>query len=167
MRFTLVNPLVSGSLNTSVSTQKDIVAAKKLYDRLSQYFTNNLPSFFFTLKGEDGQLHHFETNERKTGRNISYTIRKVSMSEDGEKRLGEILTQKGGKKKKRSDSDSDSDSDSSSSSFKKSRYYLLPFESYLYYGNNYLLDYLYPVQQYYLPVFTDYLNSVVHPVYMV
>lgn len=154
MRFQLVNPFITGTLRTSVHAPSDIKAAKKLYTRMSQYFSNNLPSFFFTLKDENGGLHHFEVNERKSGHDVNFTIRGVSMDKKGEKRLQEIVLQKGGQKK-----DDDSSSSSSSSSMKKSqkvRYYLSPFEEFIYYGHYYMID-GYAVQQYYFPVFPSYL----------
>jgi len=155
MRFRLINPYITGSLRTTAHAESEIHAAKKLYARMAQYFANNLPSFFFTLEDGNGKFHHFEVNERRSGEDVNYTIRGVSMTKKGEKRLHEIVTQKGGNKHK-------DDESSSSSSSKRSRRYS-PFEEWLLLSQYYLISGV-PVQRYFFPVFDIDLVPGIYPV---
>jgi hypothetical protein len=48
--YTLVNPIVIGNLNTSVSASNNAVAAKEIYTRLSNYFNKTQKSLIFTIQ---------------------------------------------------------------------------------------------------------------------
>lgn len=93
--FRLVNPYVKGPVKTTATAKSPIFAAKKVYAGIADLFSNNVPSFFFSIQDQkNGKLYHFESNERKSGKEISYTIRSVSMSAKGEKRLRAIISEK-------------------------------------------------------------------------
>lgn len=154
MRYTLVNPWFSGSFDRSTTASNDVKAAKKLYLRMSQYFSNNLPSFFFSVKDENGVLTHYECNERRANRDVTFTIRSVSMQEAGEKKLEELIEQKGGEKKK----DDDSSSSSSSSSSGPIRRYYPVVDGFTYLAQYYTID-GYPIPRYFFPVFPSYLTD--------
>ena len=93
--YRLVNPYIKGSIDTSAKAKKPIFAAKKLYSRIAELFANNVPSFFFTIQDtKTGKLYEYETNERKSGRDISYTIRTVGMTPKGRKKLRALIKDK-------------------------------------------------------------------------
>jgi hypothetical protein len=126
MKYTLVNPFVTGSINTSIESNNPNEAAKALYTRVSKHFTNNLPRFFFSIIDEKNNLKHYEVNEKKLGKEVNFAIKSAKMKESGERKVlavyEKLSNQEGGKKKKvvkddsSSDSSNESSSDSSSSS---------------------------------------------------
>ncbi len=61
--YALVNPLISGSMNTIFKASDPKEAAKKAYDTLSGVFSNSVPKFMFTLKNDD-TLYHFKVKEK-------------------------------------------------------------------------------------------------------
>jgi hypothetical protein len=148
MKFTLINPYTVGPAKTTVNAPTPIQGAKKLYGNISQYFTNNLPSWFFTIQDGKGKMHHFEINEKKSGKNVDFTIRAVGMKEEGESRLRDLVAQKGGESRhhhhhKKTKDDESSSSSSSSDSFwskRSRRYYPSYFEDFLYLSLYYTVD---------------------------
>lgn len=157
-RFRLVNPYVKGSIGTSTKSNQPIYAAKKLYSRIADLFANNLPSYFFTIENQStGELHHFESNERKSGVDVSYTIRSVNMSRKGEKTLRKMVsekdTQTGAGKE-----------DKSTTSSAVTPVLLMPIDTWVYMASGYQILDSYLVTQVYLPVFLE--SIVVYPVLM-
>jgi hypothetical protein len=125
--FSLANPMITGSLDTMVEAKTETEAAKTLYMRISKHFKNNLPTFYYSIVDDDENLYHFEVNERKSGKEVNFTIKQASMKKDTEKKVlnvykKKITEQAGGKDKFMFDED-DKDDDSSSSS---SAYYYSP-----------------------------------------
>jgi hypothetical protein len=123
MKYTLANPFVTGSINTSIDSDNHNDAAKTLYTRVSKHFTNNLPRFFFSIIDENNKLRHYQVNEKKLGKEVNFTIKTAEMKKSGEQKVlaiyNKLTSQEGGKKKvfdDKSSSSSESDSDSSSSS---------------------------------------------------
>jgi hypothetical protein len=118
MKYTLVNPFVTGSINTSIESNNANEAAKALYTRVSKHFTNNLPRFFFSIIDEKNNLKHYEVNEKKLGKEVNFAIKSAKMKESGEEKVlavfNKLSNQDGGKKKKQEDSSDDDDSSSSS-----------------------------------------------------
>lgn len=141
MKFTLVNPYTVGPAKTTVNAATPIQAAKTLYTNISQYFTNNLPSWFFTIRDHKGKFYHYEINEKKSGEKANFTIREVSMKKEGEEKIREVIAQKGGKKKHKHESSSSSSSSSSSDDkiFRK-RYYPSFFEDFMYLSMYYTVE---------------------------
>jgi len=94
-RYTLVNPYVveGGTMKVSASAKSPLLAAKKLYGNLSKYFSNNVPTFYFTIQDDDKKLHHFESNEKKAGSTVSYSIHEISMDPKQEQRMLEYIEQ--------------------------------------------------------------------------
>ena len=142
--FSLVNPFITGSLDTTVEAKNEITAAKTLYMKVSKYFKNNLPRFYFTVMDDNSKLYHFEVNERKQGKEVNFTIKAASMKKDAETKIKNVVQRKqkeqsGGKDDKfldmdHDDSESDSDSDSSSDSYSPRRVplYIDPIREFLY-----------------------------------
>ena len=48
--YALVNPLLIGTLNTTVQAQNSANAAKEIYNRISPYFSATQPNLIFTLQ---------------------------------------------------------------------------------------------------------------------
>ena len=132
MKFTLINPVIVGKMETTIKAENGLEAASKFWSELGSYISGNVPKTYISLE-HDGKLLHYKIEE-KLGRSktAEYTISEfnVELSEDKEKKLkravkkyekkGKKLIKKGGsveKKPKRdrskdsSSSDSDSDSD--------------------------------------------------------
>lgn len=128
--YQLINPLITGQLNTVVHSKNSFNASKKLYKSLSKYVNNHVDTFYMSVKNVvNGKLSHFSINESQSGGNIKYSISKLpgNFSEKTEKKLidaveQEYNDQKGGSKKRdllliSSDSDSSSDFSSDSESY--------------------------------------------------
>lgn len=156
-RFSLVNPLITGSLKTSTSAKTPLKAAKKLYSNLSQYFTNSLPSWFFSIQDSHGKMFHFEVSERPGKDAVNFTIRGVGMKEEGESRLRDVISQNGGKKH----DDSSSSSSSSDDRYLRrlNRYRNDLFEQYLYLSMYYVIDGDWPVKRISVPNFVTTVNA--------
>lgn len=117
VKYTLVNPSIEGSMDTSVTASNGMDAAKKLWQRLSEYLSGNVDDFAFTLQS-GGDLSSYRVNEScDKEKNVSVKISELELEDSSYKKLREALNQSGGKKKskrskkkKRYDED-DSDSD--------------------------------------------------------
>uniref|UniRef100_A0A6C0M1E4 Uncharacterized protein n=1 Tax=viral metagenome TaxID=1070528 RepID=A0A6C0M1E4_9ZZZZ len=115
-KFTLVNPKIDGSVQTSFDTSSPLKAADEAYSAISKYFTNRLQEFRFTLQS-GGKFHHFVASEKLGKDNkVSYTINefkgKVNI-DTMQKSMDQYQEQNGGKKKWDEDDSSSSSSDSS------------------------------------------------------
>lgn len=112
-KFTLVNPKIDGSVQTSFDTNSPLEAADKAYSAISKYFTNRLEEFRFSLQN-GGKYFHFVASEHKGKDNkVSYVIKEFKGKVDTdkfEKRLTQYEKQYGGKHKDDSSDSSDSDS---------------------------------------------------------
>jgi hypothetical protein len=132
MKYTLVNPFVTGSINTSIESNNANDAAKMLYTRVSKHFTNNLPRFFFSTIDENNKLRHYEVNEKKLGKEVNFTIKTAKMKESGERKVlavfNKLGNQSGGKKYKKEESSSDSSSDEDSLEESSSPYVIPAYE---------------------------------------
>jgi hypothetical protein len=130
-KFRLVNPSIVGSANKSISASNEHDAASEAWNNLSQYITNNVPKFPFSIeRTSDGKLFHFLVKEkRKAGSKVvDFSISPLSVKLT-KSQLAEIKgkienihtandkVQSGGKHKHHHDKDKkDSEDDSSSSS---------------------------------------------------
>lgn len=161
MKYTLVNPFVTGNLETTFESDSALVAAKALYSRVSTHFKNNVPRFFFSLMGDKNKLYHFEVNEKKIGKEVNFTIKEAKMKKSGEKVITKVVTKKmeqmGGKKhRKIIVEDSSSSDDSSSSSPYQLPYYVNPLRELLYYPMDYVIEVYEPDVVYEYPLGISY-----------
>ncbi len=113
-KYSLVNPKISGTLDTNYTASSSGDAAKDAWDSLSKHIVGQVPKFPFTLKNIDsGSYHHFILKEKLTeGSTSEYTIKEVKANVS-DKQLDKLIEQSGGKKKKRSKKDDSSSDDSS------------------------------------------------------
>jgi hypothetical protein len=125
VKYTLINPVLIGTMKHSFTTETPENAAKEFWDAFtsSKIITNNIPQFGFTLQGSKKDIYHFIVNEDVEG---NYTIKHIDVKVP-KKEINKFLhasskvksrvlkSQEGGKHKKRyKDDDSSSSSDSSS-----------------------------------------------------
>lgn len=167
--YILVNPHISGSVDSKIKADNSLHAAKKAYKALSKHFNNNVPKFYFTLqKGKkgDGKYYHFEVKEKKDGENVNFSIQNYSIPgnevaavEKFKKKLDNFKNKTSSKGGKRSKKDSESDSDSSDGSdsdelyYKRARKYI-PTASYNYPIYYWWYDpYVYNLDSFFVPTF--------------
>ena len=117
--YKLINPRIEGSLETSFQGNNIMSIAKRVWEDVSQYITNNVPKFAFTLENsQTGKLHHFCVKEQlKGGSSAKYNISEISVKLN-DKQLKEFKnkSQKAGMKGGKKDKDKDDDDDDSSTS---------------------------------------------------
>lgn len=78
--YKLVNPFIRGNLVNSFTAKTPIEAASQAWNKLSQYITNNVPKFPFTLQKQDGTLNHFIVKESLVGGNSAkYKISQLDL----------------------------------------------------------------------------------------
>jgi len=140
--YRLINPYIEGSVETVVRAKNSFNAGKKLYNTISQYFTNSVDNFFMTVQNvETGDQTHFKVNEsmQREG-NVDFNLTKLEGKfppEIEEKLLvnvEKLRKQAGGKhhRHRRDDSSSSSSSDSSSDDDDFFRYQRQPINRVVY-----------------------------------
>ena len=83
--YRLVNPFISGKFNNVVKEKNEVAAAKKMYEKMSKMFNNNIPSFIFTIEkitdkdnqyggGTKKNYFHFKVTEKKDDDKINFKI---------------------------------------------------------------------------------------------
>jgi hypothetical protein len=129
-QYKLVNPFILGKMNTIFTGKTQLEAATKSYNELSQYFNNDIPSFYFTMQkvtgknkiggGKNNEYLHFKVTEKKFGKKVDFKIKEVQVTKNGKqmtsykKSLKKFMSdhqQKGGKKYSYDDDDDDDDDD--------------------------------------------------------
>jgi hypothetical protein len=128
--YELVNPYIIGDMKKSFDADDSKTAANDAWGTLSQYITNNVPKFAFTMKNlQGGKLHHFVVKEKLRNKEVDYSLKelKLTLSKSEEKAFVQHITKmaedkknkiSGGSKKHKDDKDdspSESGSDSESS----------------------------------------------------
>jgi len=119
--YQLVNPQIKGSLETNVTADNSIKAARKIYEGLSEHFNNNVPIFHFTIqKGSSGKgkYYHFKVTEEKNDNEVSYTLESYKIKNESTnlktfegKKEQFLKNQAGGAKVRKHKKDVDMDSD--------------------------------------------------------
>lgn len=128
--FELVNPFIVGNMKKTFNAADGKSAASEAWNSLSQYVTNNVPKFAFTIRKIDsGKLYHYVVKEKLAkDKSVNFSIKelKLSLTKEQENAFNQQLQKLelssqgklvGGKKSSKKDSSSDSsstDSDSSS-----------------------------------------------------
>jgi len=120
--YRLLNPYIEGSVDTVVRAKNSFNAGKKMYNTISNYFTNHLEDFYMTVQNvETKELTHLKINEKRSENGtVDYNLVKIEekFNPDLEKKLINIVEnlekQTGGKHHKNNDVDDDSSSESSS-----------------------------------------------------
>lgn len=131
--YHLINPSIEGSMQELVKASSPRNAAKKIYNNLSEYFSNHMEEFYMTVMDvESKKLSHFQVREKRSGNQVDFYLEPLpgNLSSSIEEKLIEKATKPRKQKGGRSSSDS-SDSDSSSSS--SSDMFLSPISKFTYF----------------------------------
>lgn len=75
--YTLVNPIIIGNLNTTVTASNNAVAAKEIYERLSKYFGKTQKNFVFTIQKIDNQSGGSKTSHKNKPSYYSFKVTEV------------------------------------------------------------------------------------------
>ena len=78
--YTLINPQIKGNLDTSVKSSNSMRAMRKIYDKVSQYFTSPVQSIYMTIRNDDrNEMHHFHITEKNKSESnkVSYLISRL------------------------------------------------------------------------------------------
>jgi hypothetical protein len=81
-KFELVNPIIAGDVTTTFSGKNASEAAQNFWEMLTSekgLLVNELHHFMFTLRGENGNLHHFSVHEKQDKNNkVQYSLEDVT-----------------------------------------------------------------------------------------
>jgi hypothetical protein len=120
--YSLVNPHVSGTVDTKISADNSLQAAKKAYKNLAKHFNNNIPKFYFTLqKGSKGKFYHFEVKEKKEDEKVNFSIQSFQIKGNEKKAVSEFQKKLSNFKKKTETEGGGSKKKSKKGSKKKSK----------------------------------------------
>lgn len=154
--YKLVNPYIKGDFKCEYSGSSALDAARKCWSNLSEYFTNNIPSFAFSMQ-KGGSYYHFSVSEDVTDEGmVNFSIKQLSNIKNETTLKDKLKAVKSGKlrggKKGKKDDDSDSDSDEEEL-YNRLRYERIKKSSnaiyyWWYYPNVYTRDF------FYVPTFT-------------
>jgi hypothetical protein len=127
-KFTLINPVIVGKMETKVKAENGLEAASKFWSELGSYISGNVPKTYISLKDDSGKLSHYKIEEKiGKSKTAEYTISEfnVQLSEDKEKKLkravkkyvkkGKSLMKEGGSVEEKPKRNRSKDSSSSSS----------------------------------------------------
>lgn len=150
-KFTLANPIVKGTVDTTSNKKDAIEAANEIYGNISQYFANPLSEFYFTIeknsnksRNQDGgaktQYFHFKVSEKHIGNDVNYALKPFTGNVNL-KAFFKQVEQSGGKKHRKHSKDDDDSSSSSSSESESPLYRKIrhPIYSWWYYPSLYSL----------------------------
>ena len=123
--FTLVNPSIEGSIQTSFNAKNSDDAAVQTYKTLSAYFANNIPHFSFTMKQGPKYYHYTAKEKMNASGKVKFTVKKNDLKIDSSKieafvEEAKAMEMEGGSRRKYKYDDSDSSDSSESSDY---RYY--------------------------------------------
>lgn len=154
-QYKLINPVMKGNMNTTVKAKDELAAANKMWQEMSQYFSNNVPKFAFSMEKASGGVSHFMVKESlKNNDNASYEISELSINLSKannnlfKERCGRAQNKSvGGKKKHNKDDESSSEDDIYDIIAKKSASLVTPIH-YVWYD-----PYIYNFDSVYFPTF--------------
>jgi len=119
VNFRLINPFIEGEMKILYSGKSPISVANNVWEKVSEYITNDVPQFAFTLENvNDNSLYHFLVEEKITNNKVDYKITEMDIKNtDAEisafrNKLDSLKKQHGGKRYRKTNDDDDSDSDS-------------------------------------------------------
>lgn len=85
--YKLINPHIEGTFNTTFDGGSDMLAAEKAWLGVSQYISNPMPEFAFSLENtQTGGVHHYKVTEKQKGdKQAKYKIAPVDLNLSPEK----------------------------------------------------------------------------------
>lgn len=78
--YILVNPYIEGSLNKLVKAKNSFSAAKHLYQKMSNLFSNHVENFNFAIQNiETKDITHYNIHEKakRHGTGVNYDLRQI------------------------------------------------------------------------------------------
>lgn len=114
-KYKLVNPQIKGEFKTDYTCSSHLDAGKKIWERLSRNFVNNVPQFAITIQNiKDGKYHNLLIEETIENKKVKYTVAELTGTKTTKlkshlKKLDKI--QSGGRKRRRKRRDDDDDDD--------------------------------------------------------
>jgi hypothetical protein len=163
--YRLVNPVVCGSVKTTVTAKNSKDAALKLWENLSENISGSVPQFGLTVCDGNNKLSHYSVTEHVGGKNksVDFTIKKLDLKlknnkdcvKNADKVLKDITSgQRGGKRHHRDRDEEEEDSSSTSTTeMLIDRRKIVPLSYYNYPVSYFYYDPIYPFNPF-LPVFT-------------
>jgi len=149
--YRLVNPHIEGTFNPLVKAKNPPSAAKHIYQKLAETFTNSVHNFNFAIQNiETKDITHFNIKEKvkKGGSTVNYELSKIppEIIPDGindklVKKIDEIESgQYGGNKSSKYDDDTETITDSSTESdYLNDDMYLQPITKFTYFYIPYII----------------------------
>ena len=139
--YRLINPYIEGSVDTVVRSRNSFNAGKKLYNTISNYFTNQVDDFYMTIQNvETKDLTHFKIGEKRSdGGTVDFNLIKLDerFPQDIEKKLinsvDKLSKQSGGRRHKHYNDDDDDTSTESSDSDNYYRFPVQPISKFVYF----------------------------------
>lgn len=139
--YRLINPYIEGSLDTIVRAKNSFSAGKKLYNSISNHFTNHVEDFYMTIQNlETKDLSHFKVNEKRgNGGNVDFKLVKMDKTfpEDLNKKLissvERLEKQSGGRRHHHHRDDDSPSSDSTTDDSDYFKYPPQPINRFVYY----------------------------------
>ena len=190
--YKLVNPYIIGDTRKAVKAKNSYLAAKQLYENLSEHFNNSIPNFNITIMKGNNKFYSFNIKESKQGREVKFSINpiKIKNSKIKYKKLQEKISKLkkkilGGARKKKSkkkrskkrsrkrtinnDSDFSDDIDNdffddSDNYYRKSTHYVPTHSSVLDYV--YYNPFFYDLDDIFIPTFHSYILPLIHLWYL-
>ena len=185
--YKLVNPYIIGDTRKAVKAKNSYLAARQLYENLSEHFSNSIPNFNITIMKGKNKYYSFNIKENRQGNEVKFSIQpiKIKNGKMKYKKLEEKINKLkkktlGGAKKKKSkkrkskkrtiDDDSDDiDSefyidDDSENYYRRTTNYVPTFGSpldYIYYN-----PFFYDLDDIYIPTFYSYIHPLIHLWYL-
>ncbi|XWV26507.1 hypothetical protein QJ857_gp0562 [Tupanvirus soda lake] len=135
--YRLINPYIEGSLDTVVRASNSFSAGKKLYNTISDFFTNHVDDFYMTIQNvETKELSHFKIGEKRSDNGmVDFKLIKLDdrFKPDLEKKLvtniEKLSKQSGGRHHhRRHYDDDDDDTTSESTTEERDYYYRIPIQ---------------------------------------
>jgi hypothetical protein len=121
IKYKLVNPSIQGTFDSAVYASNPLQAGKLMWNNLSEYFDNNIPSFHFSIQegGAGSKFHHFTVKERLNEKTnaVDFNIEINKLTSKVNNSLNQFIKQQsklqqtGGRNKRENSSCSDYDSD--------------------------------------------------------
>lgn len=159
--YFLVNPQIAGTMNTKFIASGNREAGLDAFRELSQYFNNNVPSFYFTLKRGDKYIHYKAREKANAAGKVKFTVREIErpINDDA---LKSFIKEADSNLNGGSFSYYDDDDSSSSSSSKPNRYsyHRRPLQSPITHWQYY--PKIYPYQYFYMPQFVSPISPYVY-----
>lgn len=80
--YRLINPYIEGTVDTTVRASNPFSAGKKLYNTISNYFTNHVEDFYMTVQNmETKGLTHFKIGEKRHGNDsVDFNLSRLEKS---------------------------------------------------------------------------------------